>query len=126
MERNNERRRKLSQVYRDALQELVPQVGIPFQNHPGKTSAHLMSIVLPKEVKREEFMGRMKEQGIQTSIHYPPVHTFTSYKDKNDTSLNLLVTEDVANREVTLPLYPTLTENDILTVVNAVSQALSS
>jgi len=126
VERNNERRRKLSQVYRDALQELVPQVGIPFQNHPGKTSAHLMSIVLPKEVKREEFMGRMKEQGIQTSIHYPPVHTFTSYKDKNDTSLNLLVTEDVANREVTLPLYPTLTENDILTVVNAVSQALSS
>jgi dTDP-4-amino-4,6-dideoxygalactose transaminase len=124
VERNNERRRKLSQVYRDALQELVPQVGIPFQNHPGITAAHLMPILLPKEVKREEFMGHMKEQGIQTSIHYPPIHTFTSFK--NDTSLNLLVTEDVANREVTLPLYPTLTDKDILTVVSAISQALSS
>jgi dTDP-4-amino-4,6-dideoxygalactose transaminase len=124
VERNNDRRRKLSQVYRDALQELVPQVGIPFQNHPGITAAHLMPILLPKEVKREEFMGHMKEQGIQTSIHYPPIHTFTSFK--NDTSLNLLVTEDVANREVTLPLYPTLTDKDILTVVSAISQALSS
>jgi dTDP-4-amino-4,6-dideoxygalactose transaminase len=124
VERNNERRRKLSQVYRDALQELVPQVGIPFQNHPGITAAHLMPMLLPKEVKREEFMGHMKEQGIQTSIHYPPIHTFTSFK--NDTSLNLLVTEDVANREVTLPLYPTLTDKDILTVVSAISQALSS
>jgi dTDP-4-amino-4,6-dideoxygalactose transaminase len=124
VERNNERRRKLSQVYRDALQELVPQVGIPFPNHPGKTSAHLMPILLPKEVKREEFMGHMKEQGIQTSIHYPPIHTFTSFK--NDTSLNLWVTEDVANREVTLPLYPTLTDKDILIVVSAISQALSS
>ena len=83
-----------------------------------------MPVLLPKEVKREEFMGSMKEQGIQTSIHYPPIHTFTSYKD--GPSLNLLVTEDVANREVTLPLYPALTDEDILTVVNAISQALSS
>ena len=123
VERNNERRRKLSQFYCDAIQELVPQVGIPFHNHPGKTSAHLMPILLPTEVKREEFMARMKEQGIQTSIHYPPIHTFTSYKE--NASLDLLMTEDVASREVTLPLYPTLTDKDILTVVNAMSQALS-
>lgn len=123
VERNNERRRQLSLVYLDALQELVPQVGIPFQNHPGITSAHLMPILLPKEVNREGFMGRMKDHGIQTSIHYPPIHTFTSYKD--GTSLNLAMTEDVANREVTLPLYPALTDQDVLTVVNAVSQALS-
>lgn len=123
VERNNERRRILSQVYCDALQELVPQVGIPFQNHPGKTAAHLMPILLPKEVKREEFMARMKEQGIQTSIHYPPIHTFTSYE--NDAALNLSTTEDVANREVTLPLYPALTDQDVLTVVNAINQALA-
>jgi len=121
VERNNERRRHLSQIYRDALQELVSQVDIPFQNHAGKTAAHLMPILLPKEMKREEFMGRMKEQGIQTSIHYPPVHTFTSYN--SDTKWNLPVTEEVAGREVTLPLYPALTDEDILLVVNAISRA---
>jgi dTDP-4-amino-4,6-dideoxygalactose transaminase len=123
VERNNERRRHLSQIYRDALQELVAQVDIPFQNHAGKTAAHLMPILLPKDMKREEFMGCMKEQGIQTSIHYPPIHTFTSYN--GDTKWNLPITEEVASREVTLPLYPALTDEDVLLVVNAISRAFS-
>lgn len=121
VERNNERRRHLSQIYRDALQELVSQVDIPFQNHEGKTSAHIMPILLPKGTNREQFMNSMKEQGIQTSFHYPPVHTFTSYN--SDTKWNLPVTEEVAGREVTLPLYPALTDEDILLVVNAISRA---
>ena len=124
VERNNERRRQLSRVYHDALQELVPQVGTPFLNHPGKTSAHIMSVLLPEDVNRKEFMDHLKEKGIQTSIHYPPIHTFTSYK--SDANLDLPVTESVANREVTLPLYPMLTDEDVLSVVNAISQALSS
>jgi len=122
VERNNERRRHLSQIYRDALQELVSQVDIPFQNHVGKTAAHLMPILLPKETKREEFMGSMKEQGIQTSIHYPPVHTFTAYN--SDTKWNLPVTEEVASREVTLPLFPTMGAEDVDTVVSAVCASL--
>ena len=123
VEKNNERRRYLVQIYRDALQELVPQVGLPFQNHTGKTSAHLMPVLLPAGAARETFMSRMKEQGIQTSIHYPPVHTFSAYK--NGDPLELPVTEDVASREVTLPLYPTLAEDDVYTVVEAVRQSIS-
>lgn len=123
IEKNNERRRHLSQIYRDALQELISRVDIPFQNHEGKTSAHIMPILLPKGTDREQFMGSMKKQGIQTSFHYPPVHTFTAYH--SDTKWNLPVTEEVASREVTLPLYPALTDADILLVVNAISQAFS-
>jgi len=123
VEKNNERRRCLTQLYRDALQELVPKVGLPFHNHVGKTSAHLMPILLPADAKRETFMGRMKEHGIQTSIHYPPIHTFTAYQNGNP--VELPVTEDVANREVTLPLYPTLAEQDIVVVVEAVRQSIS-
>jgi len=122
VEKNNERRRHLSQIYREALQELVSQVDIPFQNHAGKTAAHLMPILLPKEMNREEFMECMKEQGIQTSIHYPPVHTFTSYN--SDTKWNLPVTEEVASREVTLPLFPAMSAEDVDTVVSAVCASL--
>jgi dTDP-4-amino-4,6-dideoxygalactose transaminase len=81
-----------------------------------------MPVLLPKGTSREQFMGFMKEQGIQTSFHYPPIHTFTAYQ--SDTMWNLPVTEEVASREVTLPLYPALTEQDILLVTNAISQAL--
>ena len=120
---NNECRRHLSQIYRNALQERVSEIDVPFQNHKGKTAAHIMPILLPKGTNREQFMGSMKEQGIQTSFHYPPVHTFTAYN--SDTKWNLPVTEEVASREVTLPLYPALTTEDIHLVVNAICRAFS-
>jgi dTDP-4-amino-4,6-dideoxygalactose transaminase len=81
-----------------------------------------MPILLPKETKREDFMGCMKEQGIQTSFHYPPVHTFTAYK--HDTQLNLPITEEVASREVTLPLFPAMRMEDVDTVARAVLASL--
>ena len=123
VERNNERRRLLTQVYRDALQELAPQVNVPFQHHLGKTSAHIMPVLLPRETKRQEFIQGMKENGIQTSIHYPPIHTFTSYKD--DTVWNLPVTEDIAKREITLPLYPAMSNDDVIVVVSAIRASLN-
>jgi len=123
VERNNERRRLLSQVYRDALQELAPQINVPFQSHLGITSAHIMPILLPRETKRKEFIESMKENGIQTSIHYPPIHTFTSYKD--DMVWDLPVTEDVAKREITLPLYPAMSNDDVVVVVSAIQASLN-
>jgi len=123
VERNNERRRLLSQVYRDALQELAPQIDVPFQRHLGKTSAHIMPILLPKEMKRQEFIESMKENGIQTSIHYPPIHTFTSYK--SNVVWDLPVTEDVAKREITLPLYPAMSNDDVVVVVSAIQASLN-
>ena len=123
VERNNERRRSLTQVYRDALQELAPQVAVPFQSHVGKTSAHIMPILLPIETKRKEFIDSMKENGIQTSIHYPPIHTFTAYKDTM--VWDLPVTEDVAKREITLPLYPAMSNDDVVVVVSAIQASLN-
>jgi dTDP-4-amino-4,6-dideoxygalactose transaminase len=102
---------------------MAPQVDIPFQHYAGKTAAHLMPILLPKEKQREEFMASMKEQGIQTSIHYPPIHTFTAYR--NGKSLVLPLTDEVASREVTLPLYSTMTDEQVLAVAHAIHQALN-
>lgn len=126
LDRNNERRRQLTQVYRDLLEEL-PQIGVPFSHHPGITSAHIMPILLPLGSNRVEFMEKMKAQGIQTSIHYPPIHKFTSYQefDGHATSKRLLLTENVANREVTLPLYPAMTDEDVNLVVRAVASSLA-
>jgi dTDP-4-amino-4,6-dideoxygalactose transaminase len=120
---NNERRRHLTQVYRAALQELVPQVVVPFANHAGISAAHLMPVLLPADTNRSSFMESMKLQGIQTSIHYPPIHTFTAYND-GKTNYSLPITENIAGREVTLPLYPAMSDEDVFTVAKAVEHAL--
>ena len=120
---NNERRRHLTQVYRDALQELAPQVIVPFINHAGISAAHLMPVLLPSGANRLNFMESMKSQGIQTSIHYPPIHSFTAFKGGDEKNL-LPITDDIAGREVTLPLFPTMSDEDVLTIVKAIAQAL--
>jgi len=125
LDRNNARRRRLTQLYRESLQELTPQITVPFADHPGVSSAHLMPILLPPGIDRVSFMESIKSKGIQTSIHYPPIHKFTSYHSSDNTNNDLLsVTEDVSAREVTLPLYPMLTHNDVIVIVQAVREAL--
>ena len=70
-------------------------------------------------------MGAMKEQGIQTSIHYPPIHLFSAYRDMVPAApQNLPLTESVGAREVTLPLYPTLSDASVRLVVEAVQGSL--
>ena len=120
---NNEHRRRLTQVYRDALQELAPQVTVPFARHAGISAAHLLPLLLPPGLNKSSFMETMKAQGIQTSFHYPPIHTFTAFKQARE-GISLPITEVVAEREVTLPLYPTLRDDDVITVARAVTGAL--
>ncbi len=124
LESNNGRRRHLTQVYRDALQELTPQVSVPFVGHDGISAAHLLPVLLPAGTNKSNFMENMKTCGVQTSFHYPPIHTFTAYKHDED-HISLPITDAVAEREVTLPLYPTLRDEDVLTVAHTVAKSLA-
>jgi dTDP-4-amino-4,6-dideoxygalactose transaminase len=118
--RNNARRRELSALYKLQIMENCPSIVIPFANHPGITSAHIQPIILPRGCDRIQFMQSMKEQGIQTSIHYPPVHRFSIYRNLDN---HLPETEDAAAREVTLPLYPSMSDEDIRYITSAVQYA---
>jgi len=124
LEQNNSRRRELTTHYRNLLSELTPSLIVPFQKHPGISACHIFPVVLPVGINRLRFMEQMKSSGIQTSIHYPPIHKFHIYSDILKHSDQLTVTDDVANREVTLPLYPTLTEDQVVMVTQAVRDAL--
>lgn len=123
--RNNARRAELTQLYRETMQELAPKVTIPFSSHPGASSHHILPALLPKGIERVTVMEHLKSQGIQTSIHYPPVHSFTAYRELA-TSAQLPLTEDIAQREITLPLYPMMKEEDVISVVQEIRAILSA
>jgi len=65
----------------------------------------------------------MKEEGIQTSIHYPAIHRFSNFKGSRCGDLS--VTEALSDRVVTLPLYPQMTEDDVDLVVRTFKQAVA-
>ena len=120
----NARRREIAALYRKLLKDLTPEIIVPFENHPGISAHHIMPVILPKSANRLHFMQIMKEQGIQTSIHYPPIHLFTSFKGEAKGADQLPVTEDIASREVTLPLYPLLTDDQVYLIVQSAQKAL--
>lgn len=122
---NNLRRARVVERYKELLAELAPSVTIPFEEYRGVSSFHIFPILLPKGNDRRAFMEGMKTEGIQTSIHYPPIHTFSAYANM-DQNYVLAVTEEIASREVTLPLYPTLSDADVEMVARALQKTLKS
>jgi dTDP-4-amino-4,6-dideoxygalactose transaminase len=77
-------------------------------------------VVLPEGADRDGVRNRLAEGGIQTSLHYPPIHTFTDFALEADVP----VTEEYARRAVTLPLFPGITEEQVELVVGALAEAL--
>jgi len=120
----NSRRGELTRLYHEMLEEITPAIDIPFRNHSGISACHILPILLPEDIDRKKFMDNMKEQGVQTSIHYPPIHHFTSYRSKEEQTNSLTLTEAVAARELTLPLYPAMSNDDIGLVVRSVQNSL--
>ncbi len=81
--------------------------------------------MLDQDVSREGFMRRMKERGIQTSIHYLPVYLFEFYRQELGCKPGSLpITEEVGQREITLPLYPSMAESDADYVCRSVTEVL--
>ena len=70
--------------------------------------------------KRAKFRKILSEKGIETGIHYKPIHTFSFYKSK----IKLPITEKVGSEIVTLPTHPNLTQNDVEKIIKVVNKLL--
>ena len=68
-------------------------------------------------------MDKLRHEGIQSSIHYPPVHRFSFYRERFPGN-ELPKTEEFSAREISLPLHPTLQEKDIERVVEVLRRVL--
>ena len=120
----NKRRRELMLQYRQKLVGVLPEINIPFTPEH-ETAAHLMPVLLPVESNRVEVMTELREARIQSSIHYHPVHLFSYYQNRFPETV-LPITEAFSQRELTLPLHPSLDDRDLATVVSVLKKALSS
>jgi dTDP-4-amino-4,6-dideoxygalactose transaminase len=120
LDRNNEKRKRLVGVYRKELQE-VEEISIPFLKFEGNPSYHLFPILIAPGINRNRMMERLKDFGIQASVHYPPVHLFSFYRRRLGLREGMLPkTEEVSRREVTLPLHPRMKAEDVKWIVKKV------
>ena len=119
----NEKRRKLVEYYVESLKG-VEGITVPFLELENIESVyHIFPILLDESIDRVAFIGKLKEEGVQSSIHYPAFKDFTAFKDigLNEAS----IAEDIASRELTLPLYPTMSIKQIDYICNSLKKILA-
>lgn len=118
------RRRELFSRYVELLADspvTVPFTTGRFVDALPVTGVHIMSVLLPVDVSRAAVMAHLRAAGIQTSIHYPPLHRFRVYADDNP---GLRATGVLTDRQLTLPLYPSMDDSQVEQVVATLLDAV--
>jgi dTDP-4-amino-4,6-dideoxygalactose transaminase len=110
---NNRRRRALLALYRDRLQRM-PGWSMPFGDRIEQSSGHLMVAVAPSPETRRAAGQRLRDAGIQSSMHYPCITEFSAFRDCAASPVD--VTKEFTRRAITLPLYPTMPPAAVETV----------
>lgn len=121
----NAARRRIAGRYRELLAGIDGLV-VPFAGREAESSHHLFVVVLPEGVERRPVQEAMRADGVQTSVHYPPIHRFMAYADGAGARRALPRTDSIGPRVLTLPLYPHLTDDQVETVVSALARALAA
>jgi dTDP-4-amino-4,6-dideoxygalactose transaminase len=121
----NAARRRIAARYRELLHDRAG-IRLAFADGDVEASAHHLTVaVLPAGTERDAVRSLLTEQRIQTSVHYPPIHRFTAYAEAGRRR-PLPQTEAVADRIVTLPLYPELRDDQIELVATALVEAIAA
>ncbi len=119
----NKRREKIYLLYRDLLSDLP----VELQSIPPNVvhSHHVLPVLVPEE-KRALVRKKFEEVGIQTSIHYTPIHRFTYYQQHGYSNESYPVAEEIGRRVVTLPLHQKLTADDVHRVAAKLKEILKT
>lgn len=119
----NARRKVLTERYRANL--AASTVSMPFAQTPmnHESAYHILPVLLPVGFERKTVIELLKANGIQSSIHYPPFWSFTAY-DGHFSAADTPVAAEICARELTLPLFPTMTDEEVDLVTSALLEAI--
>jgi dTDP-4-amino-4,6-dideoxygalactose transaminase len=115
-------RKQIREEYLERLSG-IGELVVPFRERREFSSNYIMPVVIGPghPGKRDSVREFLHMRGIQTSIHYPPVHRFSVYRDH---AKPLPVTEYVADNEITLPMFSGLKKKQIAYICDSIEEAM--
>ena len=112
------RRREIAAMYQEALAdtELMHPKEAPYGRH-----AYYLYVV--RHPRRDEIIEKLREHNIHVNISYPwPIHTMKGYQYLGWKEGDLPETEAAAKEIFSLPMYPSLTDEEVARVVEVIRQ----
>lgn len=115
-------RRKYANIYNNRFREIKGLI-TPFEDPRARHIYHLYPLLLERH-DRNSFIEEMNRKGIGCSVHFIPLHLHPFYRSMGFEKGDYPNAEWVYEREVSLPLYPKMTLEDVDYVLNSVEGLL--
>ena len=118
----SKRRHEIVERYNEAFAE-IPEIIVQREIPESDTTRHLYIIQLDLDkltCTRREFYDAMSEENVQCQVHYVPVHYFPFYQERGYKKGICPNAEKVYKGIMSIPLYPMMTDEDVLSVIKAV------
>lgn len=118
------RRREIARVYDEAFIQ-SPHVDIIHDDPHNPSSYHLYPILLKDATRdgKRAIFSRMRQAGLGVQVHYLPVHRHPYYRMNGFHDASLPSSERFYLREISIPMYPSMTDEDVRRVVKSVNVA---
>jgi len=129
LDRFVQKRRKIAEKYNESFFN-IDNLRIPKINNVVEHAYHLYPLQVDFKkigLNKQEFFEKMKKAGINLQVHYIPIHLQPYYQKHYDFSLgDFPVSENYYRNEISLPIYPDLSLNEISLVVNNILRLISA
>lgn len=115
LDEENKIRRRIALEYQDRVKN--KKIVLPSVNN---FDAHVFHVYTVRATQRNDLKRHLSERGIATQVHYPiAIHKQEAYKELNN--LHFPVSEKLQDEILSLPIYPSLLQNEIDYVINALN-----
>jgi dTDP-4-amino-4,6-dideoxygalactose transaminase len=121
------RRRELVKIYYDELSD-IEGVTLPNESKGYQHAWHLFSVLFDPQklsITRDAMIDELKMMNIGTSVHFIPLHLHPLYQKTLATKMgDMPVSERVYSQEISLPLYPRMSDEDVHDVAWAIKKII--
>lgn len=122
----NAKRAELVALYREKLKDSpLEMLSVPEYSH--LHANHLFMVRVDKNacgIERDAFMEKLKQKDIGTGLHFRAAHTQKYYRERYP-ALSLPQSEWNSATLCSLPLFPDMSNEDVIRVVDAINEILS-
>ena len=115
------RRHRIWDTYRSELADWADTHGVQLMTPPGGIhAAHVFYLLMPTPALRDKALDYLRAHGIMATFHYVPLHSSPAGEKFGRVVGSMELTDDFASRQIRLPLFTGMTDEQIARVVDTI------
>lgn len=119
-------RRTIAKTYNEIFED-NPYFDVTLEKENGESSYHLYPILLKDELVKykKDIFAKLRANGLGVQVHYIPVYKQPYYQKIGFKQDSCPVCDEFYAKEISIPMYPTLTDEDIEFVKETLFEVIS-